>query len=408
LEFGSEFNAFSVALLQGFPGSIISLREKSARIGRTGGASLVVLITQPNALDAYFASHLEELITREPEWLSTSSTNETVLKNHLACAAYELPLRETDQEPWSLPIELRQPFLRATRSLLEEEIFAYRGDRYYYLPQELPHRNFTLRNGSRIVRIVDRDGQIIGSSDDLRAPSTLYPGAQYLHLGRTYDVVEFDQEAGIVTVSLANVQRRTHAIVEMNTEIESIADLREIDGIQIVRGSALVQNHVVGYRSRATGGREISFPVELQPTIHHCNALWITFPTTLRDHLTPQERYRSLHTLEHVVLALAPLIGLFDQGDVNAMTLAESPLWGSPRFQGGTILLYERQGQESGLMAAIVTRTSELLDLCYDLIRSCHCTQGCPSCVLSSQCHQRNEDISREEALHLLSLVRSR
>lgn len=407
LELGVGFSPFSVALLQGFPGSITALRERAAQVERKGAVSFVVLVTQPNALDSYFASHLDELVYRSPEWASTSLRSEQILAGHLTCAAYERPLQEIAKEPWSLPIELKKPALRATLGLVEQGVLAYRDHRYFYVPQELPHRLLSLRARGRTVHIVDLDGEIIGSSDDLRAPSTLYPGARYLHLGMPYDVVAFDQDEGIVTVERASSERRSHAVIETTVEVVSATPGFQTDGFETRTGEILVQRQVIGYRSIRPGKAATSGALNLRPLTHRCTAIWIAFHNRVKERFTYEERYCALHALEHVVLTLSPLIGLCDHSDLGAVTSVDGAIGDSPDFQGGVILLYERQETESGLIEMINTKTSELLELSYDLVRSCDCLDGCPNCILSTRCDLFNDRVSKEAALLLLELIRS-
>ena len=61
---------------------------------REGQPSLSVLVAGEDQLDRYFLDHPDEVFSRAPEPAVVNVANPFVLDPHLACAAYERPLKE--------------------------------------------------------------------------------------------------------------------------------------------------------------------------------------------------------------------------------------------------------------------------------------------------------------------------
>ena len=83
-------------LLVGWPGSVMATWQRSGRVGRTLHGqvreSLTALVALPDALDQWVVRHPEELLARPCEPLVVDPGNEVVARQHLPCAAAEMPL----------------------------------------------------------------------------------------------------------------------------------------------------------------------------------------------------------------------------------------------------------------------------------------------------------------------------
>ena len=102
LELGIDIGGLDVCVLVGYPGSIINTWQRAGRVGRAGRESLILLIASPDALDQYFMRHPREFFSRDLEDAVVDPTNQYILKNHLTCAARELPLAAREPE-YALP-----------------------------------------------------------------------------------------------------------------------------------------------------------------------------------------------------------------------------------------------------------------------------------------------------------------
>ena len=91
LELGIDIGGLDICVLVGYPGSIINTWQRAGRVGRAGRESLILLIASPDALDQYFMRHPGDFFVRDLEDAVVDPTNQYILKNHLTCAARELP-----------------------------------------------------------------------------------------------------------------------------------------------------------------------------------------------------------------------------------------------------------------------------------------------------------------------------
>ena len=57
LELGIDIGSLDAVIIDGYPGTMMSVRQQSGRSGRKGGKSLAVLVAHSNPLDQYFMHH---------------------------------------------------------------------------------------------------------------------------------------------------------------------------------------------------------------------------------------------------------------------------------------------------------------------------------------------------------------
>src|SRR5207302_7375671 len=112
-----------------------------------------------------------------------------IYAEHLLCAAHEAPLTDADApilgETWRAhAVELTQA------GLLRERATGFvpkRADDY-------PAARVALRSASAdsFILIDASSGEVIGTVEAARAYTTIHDGAVYLHMGRSYRVLELD------------------------------------------------------------------------------------------------------------------------------------------------------------------------------------------------------------------------
>src|SRR5512136_1883584 len=100
LELGIDIGDLETAVLTGYPGSIASTWQQAGRSGRRTRMSLSFLIGLDNPLDQYFMRHPQALFGKRYENALINPGNQYVMKSHLLCAAWELPLTAKDDTYW--------------------------------------------------------------------------------------------------------------------------------------------------------------------------------------------------------------------------------------------------------------------------------------------------------------------
>src|SRR6185503_10441760 len=96
LELGIDVGGLDVAVLIGAAPTLASIWQQAGRAGRSGSPALVVLVAYNDTVDQYLMRRPQYLFGRPTEAACVDPHNPYILAQQLACAAYELPLGDTD------------------------------------------------------------------------------------------------------------------------------------------------------------------------------------------------------------------------------------------------------------------------------------------------------------------------
>ncbi len=397
LELGMDIGGLDAIVLDGFPGTIASMWQQAGRAGRQGGPSLAVLVGLDDPLDAYFLHHPADLFGRPHEAALVDPGNPYVLAPHLGCAAYEAPLTEED-------FALFGPPARELAARLEMEGVLRRGRGGYRATSgRSPAAGVDVRNaGGAPVTIVEADtGQVIGTADRSRAPSTVHRGAIYLHQGESYRVLELDLDSGVALVEEARGDEYTQA--RQDTDIQVLEPLRHVELARSARwlGRVSVSEQVIGYDRRKVGSGELlgSEDLDLPPAHLTTMAYWYTLSPELlaAAGLQPRDVPGSAHAAEHAQIGLLPLFAMCDRWDIGGVSTAWHPDTGS-----ATIFVYDGYPGGAGIAERGFALAARHLLATRDTVRTCPCETGCPSCVQSPKCGNGNHPLDKAGAVRLL------
>ena len=189
--------------------------------GRAGrrGRGLAVYIAGEDALDQFFCRHPDEFLSRPVEAAIIDPDSPEIHAEHLLCAAHEAPLTEADEE--ILGAAVARPRAGAHRGRLPARA------RHRLRPRarrRLPGGRVALRSASpdSFVLIDASSGEVLGTIEAGRAYSTVHEGAIYLHLGRSYHVLELDLDARRALLEPFDGDYFTQAKRESMTYIERL------------------------------------------------------------------------------------------------------------------------------------------------------------------------------------------
>src|SRR2546423_6042424 len=188
LELGIDVGDLEAAVCVTFPGTVASLRQMWGRAGRRQ-TGLAMYIAGEDALDQFFCRHPDDFLDRPVESAILDPFSSEIYAEHLICAAHEAPLTRADAEILG-PQTISHAQALASAGFLRERANGFvptRADDY-------PAARVALRSASadNFALIDSSSGELLGTIEAVRAYGTVHERAIYMHLGRSYHVLELD------------------------------------------------------------------------------------------------------------------------------------------------------------------------------------------------------------------------
>jgi DEAD/DEAH box helicase domain-containing protein len=252
--------------------------------------------------------------------------------------------------------------------------------------------SFVLLDGS--------SGEVLGTIEAGRAYSTVHEGAVYLHLGRSYHVLELDLNARRAILEPFDGAYFTQTKREIMTYIDRLAERRLTRGVTLSYGSVVYTETVIGYQRKSLQDHEVIdfHSLDLPTTEFDTRALWYELDGLIAaEPFPPAALLGALHALEHGQIAVLPLIAMCDRWDIGGLSTNAHPQTGGP-----TIFIYDGHPGGVGITRRGYDEFERLVGDAQRLIGECPCQSGCPSCVQSPKCGNLNEPLHKQGALELL------
>ncbi len=397
LELGIDVGGLDACILDGFPGTIASMWQQAGRAGRQRQQSAAVLVAGEDQLDQWLMAHPSEVFTRSPEPAVVNPSNPFVLDPHLACAAYELPLTPADEAWWGDDLD------DGIRRLVLDDRLKLRDGRAVYAGRGAPAATVGLRTGSSSseYRIVDAEGRLIGTVDEGRAFSTVHPGALYLHQGRQYRVSRLDLDDRAAWVERCEIDEATQPRSDLNVRLIGVDDRATVGRADLYVGAVEVTERVTGYQRRRRSTREVleMVPLDLPPTRLLTRAFWYVLDDALLADagIHPARVPGTVHAVEHAAIGMLPLFTICDRWDVGGLSTNHQAQTGR-----ATIVIYDGYPGGAGVAELGFAAGRGHLEATLEVVSSCGCASGCPSCVQSPKCGNLNEPLDKAGAVSLL------
>ena len=247
LELGIDIGELDAAICVTFPGTVASLRQMWGRAGRRG-RGLAVYIAGEDALDQFFCRHPDEFLTRAVEAAILDPHNPQIYAEHLLCAAHEAPLTVGDAPFFGSEWGGRGGDL-AEAGFLRERATGFvpkRADDY-------PAARVALRSASAdsFILIDASSGEVIGTVEAARAYTTVHEGAVYLHMGRSYRVLELDLAGRRAMLEPFSGDYFTQTKRESMTYIERAARAARMLGVTLSFGEVSTRRRCSATSARA-------------------------------------------------------------------------------------------------------------------------------------------------------------
>ncbi|NOT02139.1 MAG: DEAD/DEAH box helicase [Phycisphaerales bacterium] len=383
LELGIDVGTLDAAIVVGFPGTICSVWQQAGRAGRTRDDSLAVFVAYNDPIDQYFMRHARYFFEQSPEHAAIDPLNRRILASQLQCAAQELPLSGDDDHVFGCSIAAFVDELPDSNGP-DSPWHRWPDGRIKYQDKDgyLPHHGINLRLiGNQTFDIIDRtngESVSIGVVDSISAPELVYPNAVYLHDGQDYLVRDLDFNAKIASVERINADYYTQAVLSDHCRVlethsdEACGGGRKYVGRLAVTWQTVAFKKIKYYTLEVIGQDGLDLPPQTIDTI----GVWATFPESVTRELMVGgfKVVEALVGVRNLLLVTLPMMAMCDRRDisgcVDSSNLGRLALFVYDRYEGG--IGYARLGYE---------HFEELLRACLDLVGSCPCDRGCPSCV---------------------------
>ena len=397
LELGIDIGDLDLCILVGYPGSIMATWQRGGRVGRGRRSSATILIGQEDALDQHFMKQPEDFFIRLPESAVLNPNNTTIMDQHLHCCCAELPLAFSEKLLESALIRKRIEILSHNGALLQTAT----GD-HWVSARRYPQRHISLRGGGGQMTIIDSAcGEIIGKIDNVRGLKECHPGAVYLHRSNIWVVDQFDLQANEILVHRESPSYFTRPTTEKKTEILEIFSTKNSYLAQVSFGRVKVTEKVTGYQKRNNHTQKLvsTVALELPEQTIETEGLWVDIPPPLVT-LLEQQKYHfmgAIHALEHAMISLFPLLVLCDRNDIGGISCPFHA-----QTEKASIFIYDGYPGGVGLTSEAFDKIDILMKEVQQMVATCGCQTGCPSCVHSPKCGSGNRPIDKKACLYLL------
>ena len=399
LELGIDVGSLDAVVMAGYPGTIAGTWQRAGRAGRRSGSSCAVMVASSAPLDQFMVRNPDYFFGRTPEHAYIQPDNLEILVNHLKCAAFELPI--APQERFG---DVDVPDLCAR--LADAGYLHQAGDHYHWTHEAYPADTVSLRSvTSDNFVIIDITGEpnVIGEVDFSSALTTVHEKAIYLHGGEQYHVEHLDFKERKAYVKRVDVDYYTDAIRYTQVRVLEIASTQHASDSSHSQGDVLVRSQVVGFKKIKffTNENVGAGKLELPENEMHTTAYWITLERPLLESLpfALSERQSGMFGLLHALESVATLLLMCDCRDLGvaigerppdaavADALVAAPLddpagtIAAREFFEPNLYLFDAYPGGIGFSEPLFRAHDLLLRKTRELIASCPCDAGCPSCV---------------------------
>jgi len=398
LELGVDIGDLDATVLTGYPGSIASTWQQAGRSGRGREDSISFLIGLDNPLDQYLMRHPEFFFGKSHENALINPDNIHILKPHVLCAAWEMPLTDGEARLFG------DNFSQAVDELERGGLLRKRRGHWYPAPSvTYPAEDINIRSASsHNYNLVDAtSGVLLETIEEANAFFQIHPGAIYLHQGESYLVTKLDLLGRTASAVPTDAPYYTQTKDLTDISIVKTKLRKTVGGLGVYLGDVEVTTTVIGFKKKRIFTEEVlgEEPLDLPPHTFPTVSLWFDIPPQMQNKLAKQglDFAGGLHATEHAAIALLPLFALCDRNDIGGVSTPLHPDTGEPQ-----IFIYDAYPGGIGIAEKGFDIITDLWEATLKTLNECPCQDGCPGCIQSPKCGNNNEPLDKKAAKIIL------
>ncbi|WP_426003956.1 DEAD/DEAH box helicase [Paenarthrobacter sp. NyZ202] len=400
LELGIDISGLDAVIVAGWPGTRASLFQQIGRAGRAGQDAIAAFVASDDPLDTYLVNHPQAIFDVSVEATVFDPGNPYVLGPHLCAAAAELPIGPAE-------LELFGPTAAGLLDkLVIQGYLRKRPAGWFWTHPESAAGMVNLRaDGGGPVSIVDTEtGSLLGTMDSPQTHYQAHTGAIYVHQGESYLVEELNETDHCVMVKRVNPDFYTTARDVTQIEVLETSKSMQWGDITVHFGDVKVTTQVVSFQRKALISNEIlgEEPLDLGARDLFTKAVWFVVDNRSLHGagLVEAQFPGALHAAEHAAIGLLPLVASSDRWDIGGVSTALHADTGVP-----TIFVYDGHPGGAGFAERGFGKAKVWLTATREAIKACECDAGCPSCVQSPKCGNKNNPLDKAAAITLLDVL---
>ena len=400
LELGIDVGTLDAVIISGFPGSMISTWQQGGRSGRGNQKSLVILVAFENQLDQYFMKNPEFFFDKPHENVVIDLNNEKLLNNHIICAANELPIT---LEELNDVFNVDEGFVDG---IVQNRDLRKSGGFYIYPYDDNPAFEFSLDQISNEIFSVMNGNQLIEKIERSQMNREAHEGAILINKGKTYIVTDVNFKTHMINVIKRDVNAHTIALKKTQTKIIKKIKKVKIGEFTVHYGELEVEEDYYKYKRMEFSKVIGMYALDLPPLKFKTKGLWFTIPDGVRE--TLEERFKKesevfaggLHGAEHALIGLFPLHVMCDRFDIGGLSTNYHE-----DTQEASIFIYDAYEGGIGICEKAIDVFSKLTDSTRNLLKTCECENGCPSCIYSPKCGNDNKPLHKKATEFILDYM---
>jgi DEAD/DEAH box helicase domain-containing protein len=376
LELGIDVGGLDAAIVVGYPGTLAGFFQQTGRAGRRERDSIAFLVAVDTAVNQYVMNNPAYVFGRPVERVVLDPDNAYVLAGQLRCAAFEMPIDESEVDSFG-------PHARLVLDVLVEQgKLAKIRAKWYHASDDIPHNDHGLRWCDRFnITIIDVDTNlVIGELSKYDAQPIIHPEAIYMHQGETYLVLDLDMDRNQCLVKKVETEYYTQPSggedvhhIDHPLREKKFGDSTAYFGEVSVYFNIGIYEKINFYSLETLSWHELKLPHYQLETM----AFWITPSEELARDVMGEglDVHRGLMGIGYATRMILPLFISCETLDFShsSCTAVNAP-W-------HTMFVYERYPLGLGFTEKAYEILDEVLLAVRDRIRQCDCIDGCPCCV---------------------------